>query len=79
LKTLPWPSRESEKWRFFAAVSSHPRKAFPIQKIIIDKSNAYLNGKDQRLNSRIVEVYDEGVHGLITKEGERNRELINAW
>jgi hypothetical protein len=55
------------------------RNGFRDPKITTNKSNAYLNGKDLRLNPKAVEVYDNGAHGLITNEGERNRELINAW
>lgn len=50
-----------------------------VQKIIINKSIAYLIDEDVRLNSQSVEDYDDNAHGLITKEGKRNQELINAW
>ncbi|MDG4873644.1 hypothetical protein P9273_00870 [Mesorhizobium sp. WSM4935] len=51
---------------------------FRVAKITTNKSGAYLNGEDLRLNPGAVEVYDNGVQGLIINEGERNRELINA-
>ncbi|WP_146770220.1 hypothetical protein [Mesorhizobium hawassense] len=65
--------------RFLAAISSHLRNRFAIRKIIINKSNAYLNDEDLRLKCGMVEVYDGGVQGLITNESWRNQELINAW
>jgi hypothetical protein len=31
------------------------------------------------LKSWAIEDYDDDAHGLITKQGRRNQELINAW
>jgi hypothetical protein len=55
------------------------RNAFVVQKIIPCESIAYPTGEDARLNFPAVEGYDDSACGLITREGKRNQELINAW
>jgi hypothetical protein len=58
----------------------HPRETgLSLQKNIVGKPDAYSIGEDPRLNSCAVEDYDNDAHGLITTEGRRNQELINAW
>ncbi|RUX07489.1 hypothetical protein EOA27_26765 [Mesorhizobium sp. M2A.F.Ca.ET.037.01.1.1] len=70
--------RAEKRW-LFAAIPSRPRDGFIAQKIAINKSITYMIGENARLNSRAVKDYDDNVRGFITKEGRRNRELINAW
>jgi hypothetical protein len=50
LKTTPETFQQAGMRRIFAAISSHVRDAFLASKIIINKSNAYLNGEDLRLS-----------------------------
>jgi hypothetical protein len=50
LKTTPETFQQAGMRRIFAGLSSQVRDAFLALKIIINKSNAYLNSEDPRLN-----------------------------